>query len=1448
MNKLLFLITAIVMSLFVVVCAAFAFAPEPHVHEYASETTEATCTVDGATVYTCECGDSYTEKIPALGHTEETVEGKNATCLEAGITDGKKCTVCGETLVAQETIAALGHKMVTDEAVAPTCTDTGLAEGSHCSRCDYKVAQEVVPALGHDMVVDEAVPATCNDTGLTEGSHCSRCDHKVEQEVVPALGHDVKILAAVKPTCTETGLRQGYYCARCDGYNIKQDVVPALGHAYDDIYDETCNTCGHVRDAACHHTNKVAVGEAKEPTCTEAGITEGVKCSECDEILEPQEIKEKLGHDPVNHEAKAPTCTEIGWDAYETCSRCDYTTYAEKSALDHDRISHEAKAPTCTEIGWDAYETCLRCDYTTYVEIAALGHNHQPAVTEPTCTEIGYTTYTCSACGDNYRADEVAALGHSYGAWSLATEPTYATAGALSKTCGTCSHVDTKNIGVVSADNGYTLVITGVLSRWQYALDGQTFTFDITETVDTTDGKNTYSDDATAWYCGFDASGAMVKLDGYKTTNAAWDGTNRSFGGRNMTYITTIVAPEDTTVTLVLNCARNKAKPFFNDGVEWVLNWIKVNGSEDGVIYDTTSTLNKTGWHNYNDYAIATLFLKEGENVISLQSSTTVNIKGIGFISSETIHIHTDVIDKAVDAICTETGLTQGVHCSECNEVILAQEIIPVTGAHIWGDEYIVDTAPDYNTEGKILNKCTVCGVNNEEDPITIPAISEANGYTKVFGGVISRWTFAYNNQIFTFDIVENAETTDYLYGLESFYVGTNDSGSMVFKSGYKHTDATQPKYGCCFMDGSGKTFTTTVVVSETTSVTLLIKASKNSASTYDATFSSVTVNGDAAAVINTTTEALNFGGWHVHEYFEIATIVLEKGTNVIEFKSKANTNFAGIGFKSVEEIHMHTDVIDLGVAPTCLEEGKTDGIHCSTCDAVIVAQETISATGHIGAWTHTMTTKPTYTTEGLIESVETCTVCNVVNTTESFIVPVVDKDTEGFELLVTGVASRWQYTYHGTEFIIELMESGVTTETYSFGIEAWYVDRNGTGTPIGSSGYKHTTATWNGTNLCYGKANKTYTTTIVVDKPTAVTLLITAARNKAKPFYSTTGAEHVLDWIKVNGSEDGVIYDMNSKLNSKAWYGWQTTAIATLFLEAGTNVITFDTSTNTNFNGIGFQSTEEIRLAGEKIDLNLMSFNIRQDTDSGVKAWSNRKDALIQLIIDANPSVICFQEVKKGQYNDLAAGLSDYTVVYYGRGGSTSEGLAIAYKNADWEEISRQRFWLSETPDVESKGWGASYLRIAVNVLLKHKTTGQYLNVFTVHLDFSTTPKVNGIKLIMERAAEMSEAAGIDYPTYIAGDFNDQLGAEAYMEASKQYRDPRYYAPVTDFYTTGSKWGAASDTSTETIIDHIFVSKKHFTSNVFEVIRTRDETGFYPSDHFAVMAKVSLLVPNAET
>ena len=60
-----------------------------------------------------------------------------------------------------------------------------------------------------------------------------------------------------------------------------------------------------------------------------------------------------------------------------------------------------------------------------------------------------------------------------------------------------------------------------------------------------------------------------------------------------------------------------------------------------------------------------------------------------------------------------------------------------------------------------------------------------------------------------------------------------------------------------------------------------------------------------------------------------------------------------------------HNMVTDAAVAPTCTATGLTEGKHCSVCNIVLNAQETVAAMGH-SYDTGTVTTKPTLTGKGI--------------------------------------------------------------------------------------------------------------------------------------------------------------------------------------------------------------------------------------------------------------------------------------------------------------------------------------------------------------------------------------------------------------------------------------------------------------------------------------------------
>lgn len=141
-------------------------------------------------------------------HTEVVSPGVAATCTEAGMTEGRVCSYCGEILAAREEIPAKGHREETIPAVAPTCTQDGKTAGKKCSVCqEILEPQEIVPKGHQSVVTDPRQEATCTEDGLTEGSHCEACGEVlVSQQVIPAPGHSFGPWEAISiPTCNAEG-------------------------------------------------------------------------------------------------------------------------------------------------------------------------------------------------------------------------------------------------------------------------------------------------------------------------------------------------------------------------------------------------------------------------------------------------------------------------------------------------------------------------------------------------------------------------------------------------------------------------------------------------------------------------------------------------------------------------------------------------------------------------------------------------------------------------------------------------------------------------------------------------------------------------------------------------------------------------------------------------------------------------------------------------------------------------------------------------------------------------------------------------------------------------------------------------------------------------------------------------------------------------------------------
>lgn len=114
--------------------------------EFANTLTHSALSDDSDTAFIPDCTKNN-GGYPILewqenGHVEVVDKGKEATCTELGITEGKHCSVCNKVLVDQKTISALGHKEKTNITKATTTKDGSKIIS--CKNCKKVFSKETI--------------------------------------------------------------------------------------------------------------------------------------------------------------------------------------------------------------------------------------------------------------------------------------------------------------------------------------------------------------------------------------------------------------------------------------------------------------------------------------------------------------------------------------------------------------------------------------------------------------------------------------------------------------------------------------------------------------------------------------------------------------------------------------------------------------------------------------------------------------------------------------------------------------------------------------------------------------------------------------------------------------------------------------------------------------------------------------------------------------------------------------------------------------------------------------------------------------------------------------------------------------------------------------------------------------------------------------------------------
>ena len=226
---------------------------------------------------------------------------------------------------------------------------------------------------------------------------------------------------------------------------------------------------------------------------------------------------------------------------------------------------------------------------------------------------------------------------------------------------------------------------------------------------------------------------------------------------------------------------------------------------------------------------------------------------------------------------------------------------------------------------------------------------------------------------------------------------------------------------------------------------------------------------------------------------------------------------------------------------------------------------------------------------------------------------------------------------------------------------------------------------------------------------------------------------------------------------------------------------------------------------------LTVASYNLRNANGSDSargNGWGQRYPVIAQIVQYHDFDIFGTQECFLHQLKDMKKALPGYDYIGVGRddGKEKGEHSAIFYRTDKFDIIEKGDFWLSETPDVPSKGWDAVLPRICSWGHFKCKDTGFEFLFFNLHMDHvGVRAREESAKLVVAKIREM---CGPREFVILTGDFNVDQNNPIYTTFTAS-------GVLADSYETAARRYAPNGTfnnfnptlKTDSRIDHIFVS-----------------------------------------
>ncbi|MRX37870.1 endonuclease/exonuclease/phosphatase [Flavobacterium sp. LC2016-23] len=255
--------------------------------------------------------------------------------------------------------------------------------------------------------------------------------------------------------------------------------------------------------------------------------------------------------------------------------------------------------------------------------------------------------------------------------------------------------------------------------------------------------------------------------------------------------------------------------------------------------------------------------------------------------------------------------------------------------------------------------------------------------------------------------------------------------------------------------------------------------------------------------------------------------------------------------------------------------------------------------------------------------------------------------------------------------------------------------------------------------------------------------------------------------------------------------------------------------------------------------NLKIMTYNIRLDVASdGENAWPNRKDFFASQVQFYSPDIFGVQEAMPNQVAEIALALPEYNKFGIGRENEgKGEACTIYYKKDRFQLQESGTFWLSETPNVVSRGWDAACNRVCTYGLFKDKNSKTTFWVFNVHLDhMGNEARVKGVQLILSKMKEINTRK---YPVFLMGDLNSEPDTPQIAEIKKEMDDTRDVSKEKPFGPSGTFNGFKHGEPVTLLIDYIFVSKNSGLKIKKYAVLSDSKDLKYPSDHLPVLIEI---------